>query len=433
MPSTTAIINTWRRGSTAASSRKPSKTHDITDEDHVTHPHIEPSGPSEQGLAGSLLQLPPELLSQILSHLTFQDLGAMRCTSRLANNLLSEGDILREWLRQNYTLHLLRLYPPPESVTFTYLSSLQKRYAIATEAAALYTEYIERKIVRHSLMRLSPYLRDAKLKDDFRDVAILMQERMLPLLLTVQHYLESYATLFVNAPRYGAETAKDPATTERWIWERERDILSSYDPVHLVDVYYFWQFLTWTHNQLIRPPSYAGAFERRFRGWKTDPLTSHDLNFIIVFGNLNALSQLLRMRSFRDRQRKVEEWKRVLDPATCYPWRKHWGDFGLEYGATMTAEQAEQALKMKIRDGEVFSNGARAVLIERGLLDRNADTAIGSAQQCTEFLSKIAGYDVLHVLPAHRPTLNVDQDNEWCAACQCRHLATACPTTSGRA
>jgi len=123
----------------------------------------------------------------------------------------------------------------------------------------------------------------------------------------------------------------------------------------------------------------------------------------------------------------------VLDPATCYPWRKHWGDFGLEYGAAMTAEQAERALKIQIQDGEVFSNGARAVLIEHGLLDRDADTAIGSAQQCTEFLSKIAGYDVLHVLPAHRPTITVGQDNEWCAACQCRHLATACPITSGRA
>ncbi|KAK1079354.1 hypothetical protein LTR33_006460 [Friedmanniomyces endolithicus] len=431
MPSTTAIINTWRRGSATASSRKPSKTHDI-DEDHVTSPHNEPSGAPRSGPEGSLLQLPPEILCQILSHLTFEDLGAMRSTSRLANDLLSEGDILLDWLRRNYTAHLLRLYPPLESVTFKYLSSLQKRYAIATEAAALYTEYIERKIVRHSLMRLSPYLRDAKLKDDFRDVAALMQERMLPLLLTVQHYLESYAALFVNAPRYESEAAEQVATMERWIWERERDILSSYDPVHLVDVYLFWQFLTWTHNQLIRPPSYAGAFERRFRGWKTDPLTSHDLNFIVVFGNLNALSQLLRMRSFRDRQRKVEDWKRVLDPATCYPWRKHWTGFVLEYGASITAEQAERALKIKIQDGEVFANRARAVLIEHGLLDRDADTAVGSAQQCTEFLCKIAGYDVLHVLPAHRPTLTVDQDNEWCAACQSRHLATACPITYGR-
>ncbi|TKA68400.1 hypothetical protein B0A55_08746 [Friedmanniomyces simplex] len=427
MPSSATIINTWRRVSATTHHRRPSKLSE-DEEDNVSSLRSEPCGPPGDSPGASFLNLPTEMLGQIISHITFQDLGAMRRTCRNAKDLLSEGDILREWLHRNCTAHLLRLYPAPERVTFAYLSSLQKRYAIATEAAALYTEYIERKIVRHSLMRLSPYLRDAKLKEDFWEVGNLMQERMLPLLLTVQHYLESCAAVLADPLSHAPQRSKAPATTQKWLVERERNILESYDPSHLADVYDFWLFLIFTHNQLVRPPSYVGTFERTFRGWKANRLPSHSLNFIIVFGNLNALSQLMRLRSFRDRQKKVEEWKRKMNPATCYPWRKLWAGFELECGRITTGEQAERALKVKPQDGEVFSNGARAVLVEQGLLDQDADTAIGTTQQCTDFLCHIAGYDVLHILPSHRPTMLVDEDTEWCAVCEDRHLASDCPT-----
>ncbi|KAK5707442.1 hypothetical protein LTR17_020679 [Elasticomyces elasticus] len=429
-----SIVNAFRRASASTIHRRPSKVLDDNGEDDVPVLRVGRPGRPGGNPDATLLALPTEMLGQILHHVAYKDFCAMRTTCREAERRLTEGDILREWLHCNFDASFLILYPPPERVTFAYLSSMQKRYAVAADTAGLYTEYIERHIVRHSLIRLSPYLRDVKLKEDFREIAIIMQDRMLPMLLTLQHYLETCAKLYIDEGLCTTPRSWELSAAEQHYLKQERKkcrieqelkTLESYEPDHLLDVYNLWLFMSWTHNQLIEPPSYEGNFSRALH-WKDVPLSSGSLDFIIVFGNLNALGQLMRIRAYRERQKAVKEWLRVLDPATCHPWRKNWAHFSLEYGKIMSEEEGKRVIKIRPQDGEVFLNNARAVLIRQGLLHEEGSTEVGTTQQCTEFLCQIAGYDVLHILPSHRPAKIVDEDTEWCMVCEERHLASDC-------
>ncbi|KAK3117192.1 hypothetical protein LTR53_001696 [Teratosphaeriaceae sp. CCFEE 6253] len=363
MPSTMSFAGTLRRVSTAAAIRRPSKASTID-----VDPRLRCERPQQQTVtpAVGLLMLPAELLGQILSQATFDDLCSMRSVNRDARQLLSEGDVLRSWMNQNLgDAQLLKLYPPPARVTFSYVSSLLKRYCIAVEVAALYTEYIERKIVRHSLMRLTPYLRDAKLHEDFRDVADTMRNNLVPLLITVQHYLECCAKVGLElVDLYNLHGSSLMAQYR----VREREVLQAYESTHLLRVYKFWHFLAWLHHQLYNPPSYAGSFERAVRGWTASPTTLADLDVLTIFGNIKALGQLMRNKSFKDRQKAVEDMMRQLDPMMCTSWQQHWASFGLEYGCTPTKLQVVRALALEPSQGDVFTSSARSVLEEQDML-----------------------------------------------------------------
>ncbi|KAK3074203.1 hypothetical protein LTR53_003546 [Teratosphaeriaceae sp. CCFEE 6253] len=98
---------------------------------------------------------------------------------------------------------------------------------------------------------------------------------------------------------------------------REREVLRTYESTQLLKVYKFWLFFDWLHHQLYNPPSCAGSFERAVRGWTASPTTLADLDVLTIFGNIKALGQLMRHKSFKERQEAVEDMMRQLDPMMC--------------------------------------------------------------------------------------------------------------------
>jgi hypothetical protein len=435
VPSAKTVL---RRVSLPASIRRSSKSAESTLERQITEEERTP--PAVVGL----LLLPIELLSQILARLPIKDLCTFRLLSRSIHHIVTSGEIPRRWINTNISASLVRLYPPPQPVTFTYLGGLHKRHRLTERTTDWYVNFIERYVVRHSLLRHNPWMRDVMLHAQFHGVASEMRIAIFPLLLVFQHYFESCATVLCDLVTTVGGAPHDSDTIKDAYLLREREIITQYKPSFLLEMYQMWCFMTWSNNQLLNQPSYAGLLERTIRGWISDPIESCNLNLAMILGGLRTCRETLGLRTYKDRRNAVERRLKGLDPGSSTKWAAAWAEmrFQIISGAeeVVTKEQAKAVLEMKLVGGNVFGDSARAVLVEKGLLPVDVSTDVGTVQQCTAFLVNIAGYDVLHTLPSMRPSLRREGrqegvDNEYtireerrCERCEEEgHDSAECP------
>ncbi|KAK4549244.1 hypothetical protein LTR36_007702 [Oleoguttula mirabilis] len=349
----------------------------------------------------TLITLPTELLAQILQHVPFKTLCAVKASCSAANEQISEGDIIRQWSKAKFHPRQTELYPQPDPATFLYVVEQERRAQIVQSSAVWYTNYIEHDIVRHMLRRRDTPLTEHQFHDSFRPVWEEIGMKLIPLLLTLQHYLDSFKDAILES--CGTESPHQARTFRHQYATRRRAILAQYDPEHLLLLYKFWLFLSWVDNALLKRPSYVGTFERAVRGWSGEPLREYDTNVIMTLGHLTVRRQMMSLNSFKERRKLVDTCMRDLDPASSSSWREHWKRYGLRYGHCPTKQAAKAALKVKMQAGEIFADSARAILVEQGLLDADTDLEIGTSQQCSDFLTEIAGYDVMHVPPSRAP------------------------------
>ncbi|KAK5125123.1 hypothetical protein LTR85_000799 [Meristemomyces frigidus] len=396
MPKAEALMQNLRRLSTPKAFRRPSKGEDSQQRDD----HGNGGGKERSGKA-TIFTLPTELLAQILQHIPFKTLCAVRLSCSAASQLVSEGDIVRQWINVRLHPRQTELYPPPSPATFIYVVEQERRAGIVRSSAVQYTNYIERDIVRHTLRRRDASLTESQFHDAFRPVWELIGSNLIPLLLTMQHYLEHFKDAILESCE--TDSPHDSRTFRHQYAARRHAILAQYDPEHLLLLYKFWLFLAWANNAMLNRPSYVGIFERAVRGWSGDPLQEYETNLIMTFGHFTVRRQMLSLKSFKERRKLVDKHVRGLDPASSVSWGANWERFSLRYENCPSKEVAETALKVKLQAGEVFADSARNILVEQGLLDADSDLEIGTAQQCSEFLMEIAGYDVLHVPPSRAP------------------------------
>ncbi|KAK3677173.1 hypothetical protein LTR78_002711 [Recurvomyces mirabilis] len=345
-----------------------------------------------------ILSLPTELWAQIFTSLSFKDICSIRLTCKDGYGLASEGDILREWAHteDHIGAHLLRLFPCTPPIRLDYVANQLKRKDITSDTAARYTAYIYKNVIRVSLSRVIPHFSETKIRCDFVFVAARMQQRMIPLLQTLQHYLESLATIIVKLSEQRASQPGSRALHLSYA-EAEQKLLSSYDPEHLSQVYRLWCFMTWMSNQIHNRPSYAGGFERAVRGWLVDPMQSAELDLALVLGGgLRVVRESLRLNTFKDRRSMLERRMKQLRPDSNVRWEEAWKKNGM---VSPRRDVASRALQTTVEPGQVFASGARAVLLEAGMMSRDSSAFVGTVDQCTEFLRDMAGYDLLHVLP----------------------------------
>lgn len=401
------MMKTLRRSSLAEVFRRGSKS-----DDTAIHVECLPLAAALEkdmktdAKSATFYTLPTEILAQITASLSFVDLCNARLASRQLKQIVSEGDVLRGWLLKNLDRQLLQLYGLPDCATFTNVASHERRLTRASNAAVLYAHYIEREIVWHSLVRRHAYLREPILHELFQDVASNIRRRLMPLLLTIQHYLESCASLWKRA--MPPPLVEDIERHERSIDKTHRDLVEKVDPTHLLEVYRFWLFMIWTQMSLLNRPSYIGTLERAVRGLSSNGITAADMEMVIVVGGLRATSQLIRLRSLKDRRALIETWLKAgkggSTPCAEGEWPMPWRTFILEFRDTITSTQALYMSSGSTRGGidstGYFVKHARDILIVHGLLDASEETAeIGSVGQCREFLEHITGYDVLTRLP----------------------------------
>lgn len=106
--------------------------------------------PHETKLAAdlaSLVDLPLELIAQIVSELSFKTLLVLRLTSRAHNTLVTNDEILRRWGMINVDPISLRLATPPSQHIWAYLVDRQRSWHIAHTTAFQIMDYMVRKIL----------------------------------------------------------------------------------------------------------------------------------------------------------------------------------------------------------------------------------------------------------------------------------------------
>ncbi|KAK5105822.1 hypothetical protein LTR62_002125 [Meristemomyces frigidus] len=433
------LRTTLRRISVTAALRRSSKT-------SIESTHIEPRANNhvrQEGIDGpgsGLLTLPTELLSQIFTTLSLDDICALRLTCRLANHLVSEGDILRTWMHVSSHVepHLLRLYPYEHPIRFNYVIKQIRRQSIAKQTAALYTAFVYRNIVRVSLSRVGLHFSETKLRCDFAPVAAEMQARMVPLLLTLQHYMETCAVLTLKT--YSSTCCDEGQVRSNLRDQATRALLKDYETAELKDMFKIWCFITWMSNQIFNRPSYAGAVERLARGWVFDSkLSTAELECALLYsGGLSVLRDALKCQTMKDRRAMLERKVKAMRPDGTGKWWEIWLTRDL---APPSKEVAIKVLLPETDHDIIFGLDVRTALSRAGVVEcSEVHPIIGTVQQCTEFLTEMAGYDLLHRLPPEHSDTNTtadrseDEDHserEQCTVCERHgHKAENCPNAN---
>lgn len=338
----------------------------------------------------NIFSLPTELHIEVFHALQCEDLCNFRASSTRSRDLLSEGEIVRQWIIKNTDKHQLNLYPPPAEPTFEYLLEQQARHRTASKFAALLATYIEKEILRYTT-RGFDVLPSRSRDEAVQAVDRQLRENLIPLILMVQHYLEQCASILLDT---AAESSDDFHTT---YFPRERHIIQGYGPEQLHLAHEFWMFLTWFSRQILHPPSYAGTLERTVRGWSVEPLKAFDYRLFLIFGGVDGLLRLMKAPSPKARRKIIDTLLAHLDPERSVLWQQHWESMTAVRGEQVTRDQAKRVLSVQLAESDVWAGSAQDVLVQKGQIPSQGNEPIGTPWQVMEFLCDLAGNDVLQL------------------------------------
>lgn len=342
----------------------------------------------------SFFTLPTELHVQILLALQYQDLCSFRATSTRARDLLNEGEVIRQWINQKADRQQLQLYPPPTDPTFQYLLAQESRQRRCIALATVLAEYIEREILRYTLRRLDVFPNRSR-NEVFQTVKLQLRDKMVPLIITLQHYFEQTAAILLRTVRVSGDTFRPMYRAQ------EREVIESYDPDQLHLVHKFWMFIIWLSNQILQRPSYAGTFERTIRGWSMDPpLNRFTYRLFLILGNMDAMVPLINATTPKHRRKVIDSLLSGLDPERTVMWQQHWQALTATGEKQVTKEQAKKILSLELSDTEVWVESAEVVLIQKNVILPQSNVPIGTPWQVMDFLCDLAVYDVLHLPPS---------------------------------
>ncbi|KAK3933793.1 hypothetical protein QBC46DRAFT_431365 [Diplogelasinospora grovesii] len=250
-----------------------------------------PSKDSRSSLQELFFLLPVELQAQILGNLTPPEIVGLRLVSRQWNNLITSHEFLisRSCLEEGHIpSYAIRLFPATSEmpVNLRYISALWHRFSVALRLSDAMTEWITRDM----FLRRTPRQRQS-----FRHSEMLLRRRLLPLLLTIFHFLESYREQLVVG------RAVDHV-------EFERRVIARYDNRTLLKVHQFFPVMVTFLCRRLRPPSYLGKFERPLRGYIADPPTEQVQVAILCLGGLREVLRLTAMGDYERLCAAADEW-----------------------------------------------------------------------------------------------------------------------------
>lgn len=256
----------------------------------------------------------------------------------------------------------------------------------------LLAEYIVCSVLCHSQARLRLYLTGPR---GFAFMALRKKFRreMMPRILTIQHYLEQLSQTLLLAD----DVTSNSGQPDYGI--REHRLFDRYETQELLAAHKLFLFLCWVNQQMLNRPSYVGTVEGAMRGWISGPLNAFEFRLLVVFGNISALKDLLKMDTYKDRRKAAGAWVRRLDPARDVHWQREWKTIVPRSCELPTKEKADKAMRLRLSEGDVWVDSARSALIERRSLASDSNSGVGTAWQIADFLCEIAGYDVLHDPP----------------------------------
>ncbi|KAL2889735.1 F-box domain protein [Ceratocystis lukuohia] len=245
--------------------------------------------------------LPVELQLQIFELLPFSDIINLRLVSRSWHEMISANQIAlaRFHLKQDIPAYALRLYPVPNSPDdwFYHMCALWSRLHIAAKMAHLTCEWVMTEI----FLRRTPCQRA-----EFASQRERMRRRLIPLMLTIFHFFESYRQLHLefiqNNPGYGLRF--EPYTVN----PIEAKIMATYDNYTLLRVHEVFPVVISTFCRQLRPPTYVGTIERNIRGYLKDKLSDEMTAAILCIGGPYQMIRFWEIIGYNHRRNAVDHW-----------------------------------------------------------------------------------------------------------------------------
>ncbi|KAL1303208.1 hypothetical protein AAFC00_006628 [Neodothiora populina] len=386
----------------------------------------------------SLLSLPTEIQIQILQYCSFDDLCALRATSREVNQFVTGpySSVSRYWISSKlHPVH--RLYPvPPAGDLWTYLTAQMHRWNVARHLAEMIAYHIQyRTLLLVQRQSSSPILsasilaalllpgayagqtnyHSAMKQVRFQPVALRLRRKMTPLLFTLSHYLSS-CQQNLQSSQIAFYLSGEPTTFWNGIEAPER--YTAYTRDQLFSTHYCWLFLDWMFKSLLSRPSYAGAIERTMRGWTSTPLDAPSLTQVLVHGNLSAIKTLMRLKDYGERKKWARNFLRTLDPEqSLQTWASAWENLDMrpqqqqKDSALPTRAQATAILRGPGKADVLWTRGAARRLSALGIeLDENE--LHGNSATTMRFLTDLVGFDMFHEPPPEDLREDSDSDVE---------------------
>ncbi|KAF2658120.1 hypothetical protein K491DRAFT_593664 [Lophiostoma macrostomum CBS 122681] len=341
----------------------------------------------------AFFRLPNELHIAILSELSISDLLAIRITSRALNDLISScgAPIVRHWVKCRLgTLHT-KLYPPPATneAELQYLLAMRRRHIASVRLTRELANFVLKDTLKHTSERQ-------------RQLWTSVYEKMIPLVFAVGYFLEEHRRVILERdlgrirPRYhiGYDICTTPGITEE-----ERAIFKRLDQPLRLQYFYMYCFIVQVLTRKLRPPTYAGSFEKLVRGWTRQPACNEDIAFVLVLGGISQVAKLLSCRNYSDRRRHLHTFITRLSPHESVSWRSHWRDVGVISPALLDdlpcasigITQLDQIWEPVIRDmmrpeSREFTEHQKSEYLE--------------VRVSKKYINELMGYDILRGRPA---------------------------------
>ncbi|KAI9867768.1 MAG: hypothetical protein M1830_005746 [Pleopsidium flavum] len=137
--------------------------------------------------------------------------------------------------------------------------------------------------------------------------------------MTLHHFLESYRNILLgplmnearvspnSTPLYGqSKVSLGGAQTTGDLLSAEKSIINSYDPEQLLQVHQMYKLLVPIFVRKLRPPSYAGRFERSLRGWSQTPASQDDIVKVLLLGGIKEVMRIIEVKTYAARRKALD-------------------------------------------------------------------------------------------------------------------------------
>ena len=341
----------------------------------------------------ALFRLPNELHTAILSELSISDLLAIRITSRVLNNLVTTcgSPIVRHWVKNRLGNLHIKLYPPPgtNEAELHYLLAIRRRHIASIRLTQELANYVLKDTLKHTNERQ-------------RQLWTSVYEKLIPLVFAVGYFLEEHRRVILERDlgrRWAQSRIGFDICTTPGITEQERAIFMRLDQPLRLQYFYMYCFIVQVLSRKLRPPTYAGQFERIARGWTRKPACNEDIAFVLILGGISQVAKLLACKNYSDRRRLLHTFITRLSPHESVAWRAHWRDLGVSspallddlpcssIGITQLDQIWEPLIKEMMRpESREFTDSQKSQYHE--------------IRSSRKYINELMGYDILRGRPA---------------------------------
>ena len=85
-------------------------------------------------------------------------------------------------------------------------------------------------------------------------------------------------------------------------------MISTYDADHLLRAHGLYKLLLAAFVRKLRPPSYAGRFERTLRGWRKTPASQADIVKVLLLGGIPEVKRIFAIKTYAARRSALDEF-----------------------------------------------------------------------------------------------------------------------------